>query len=83
MIINHNPLICHAQGRHPGIAEVAVLGVPHPELGEAVAALVARSDPALDADKIRRWAAAELAPYQARNLYLFQLLKLGLLCIEY
>jgi malonyl-CoA/methylmalonyl-CoA synthetase len=32
----------------PGVAESAVIGVPHADLGEAVVALVVRSDPALD-----------------------------------
>ena len=32
----------------PGVAESAVIGVPHPDLGEAAVAIVVRSDPALD-----------------------------------
>jgi malonyl-CoA/methylmalonyl-CoA synthetase len=32
----------------PGVAESAVIGVPHPDLGEAALAVVIRSDPALD-----------------------------------
>ncbi len=32
----------------PGVGESAVIGVPHPDLGEAVVAVVTRADPALD-----------------------------------
>ena len=32
----------------PGVAESAVIGVPHPDLGEAAVAVIVRSDPALD-----------------------------------
>ena len=31
----------------PGVGESAVIGVPHPDLGEAVVAVVTRTDPAL------------------------------------
>jgi malonyl-CoA/methylmalonyl-CoA synthetase len=33
----------------PGVTESAVIGLPHPDLGEAVVAIVVRADPALDA----------------------------------
>ena len=32
----------------PGVSESAVIGVPHADLGEAVVAVIVRSDPALD-----------------------------------
>jgi malonyl-CoA/methylmalonyl-CoA synthetase len=32
----------------PGVSESAVIGVPHPDLGEGVVAVVTRTDPALD-----------------------------------
>ena len=32
----------------PGVGESAVIGVPHPDLGEGVVAVVVRTDPALD-----------------------------------
>lgn len=32
----------------PGVGESAVIGVPHPDLGEAVVAVVTRTDPALE-----------------------------------
>ena len=32
----------------PGVGESAVIGVPHPDLGEAVVAIVTRTNPALD-----------------------------------
>ncbi|MGQ0588615.1 MAG: AMP-binding enzyme, partial [Sphingosinicella sp.] len=32
----------------PGVGESAVIGVPHPDLGEAVVAVVTRIDPGLD-----------------------------------
>jgi malonyl-CoA/methylmalonyl-CoA synthetase len=36
----------------PGIAESAVIGVPHADMGEAVVAVVKASDPALDAKTV-------------------------------
>lgn len=49
--------------RHPGIREVAVVGVPDPEFGEAVCAVVVGEEaPALEA--LRGWARDHLAPYK-------------------
>ena len=51
--------------RHPDVAEVAVLGVPHPYTGEAVRALVvARKGTAPTAESIIEHAAAHLARFK-------------------
>ena len=47
--------------RHPGVSEVAVVGLPSEEWGEVVVAFVV-GDP--DPDSLRAHAAAELAPYK-------------------
>jgi len=47
--------------RHPGVVEVAVVGVASPEWGETVVAYVV-GDP--DLDSLRERAAAELAPFK-------------------
>ena len=39
--------------QHPGVLEVAVIGVPDPQSTEAVAAYIVKKDPGLDADTIR------------------------------
>lgn len=48
----------------PGVAESAVLGVPDPRRGERVVAAVVRSDPALDAKRLRAHLAGCLVDYQ-------------------
>ncbi len=48
----------------PGVAESAVIGVPHHDLGEAVTAVVVRRDPALDAGALLGAVRARLAPYK-------------------
>jgi long-chain acyl-CoA synthetase len=46
------------------VAEVAVVGLPHPDLGEEVgAAVVARSGAELDVEKLGAFAAETLAHY--------------------
>lgn len=51
--------------QHPAIAEVAVLGTPHPRWGEAVTVVVAlRPDATLTLDELREFARDKLAGYK-------------------
>jgi malonyl-CoA/methylmalonyl-CoA synthetase len=48
----------------PGVAEVAVVGLPDAEFGEQVAAVVVRSDPALTADALIAFCRDQLAGFK-------------------
>jgi acyl-CoA synthetase (AMP-forming)/AMP-acid ligase II len=50
--------------RHPGIYEVAVIGMPSEEWGESVLAIVVRSDEHLTAEEVTRYAREHLAGYK-------------------
>jgi len=48
----------------PGVAEVAVIGLPDAEFGEQVAAVVVRNDPALTAETLIAFCRDQLASYK-------------------
>jgi long-chain acyl-CoA synthetase len=50
--------------RHPGVADVAVFGVPDPRWGEAVAAAVVPRDPSLTTDELVAFSHGLLAGYK-------------------
>jgi long-chain acyl-CoA synthetase len=55
----------------PGVGESAVLGLPDDRRGERVAAVVIRSDPALDEKAVRAHCAANLVDYQRPTVLAF------------
>ncbi|WP_060207667.1 class I adenylate-forming enzyme family protein [Sporosarcina koreensis] len=53
---------------YPGIREVAVIGVPHPEWGETVKAVFAAANP-VDSGEIKAFLQENLAKYKVPRLY--------------
>jgi long-chain acyl-CoA synthetase len=57
---------------HPAVLEVAVMGVPHPDLGEEVAAVVVlRPGAEATADELREFMKERVAPYKYPRLIRF------------
>jgi acyl-CoA synthetase (AMP-forming)/AMP-acid ligase II len=62
----------HVLVHHPAVAEVAVVGAPHPVLGEDVVAFVVlHAGAAVDADALRAYALESLADYKVPRQYHF------------
>lgn len=55
---------------HPAVRQAAVVGVPHPEVGEEIAAVVALRAPAT-ADELRGWVRERVAAYKYPRLIKF------------
>lgn len=55
----------------PGVRESAVLGVPDDRKGERVVAVVVRTDPALDEERLRAYLQERLVDYQRPRAFLF------------
>jgi long-chain acyl-CoA synthetase len=57
---------------HPGVAEVAVIGVPDETTGEAVCAFVVRKDPAVTDTALREHCRRSLTPYKVPRVVHFR-----------
>jgi long-chain acyl-CoA synthetase len=54
----------------PGVADVAVVATPHPDLGEVVTAVVDAGEPGLTARRLRAWARPRLSAEQRPRRWL-------------
>lgn len=57
---------------HPDVAEVAVIGVPHADLGESLLALVVPTGAEPDPAELEEYARQRLAPYKVPRAYEFR-----------
>jgi malonyl-CoA/methylmalonyl-CoA synthetase len=55
----------------PGVAEVAVVGLPDPEFGERVVAAIVREDPGLTAENVTGFCREDLAGYKKPRQVVF------------
>ena len=56
---------------HPGVLEVGVIGIPEENSGEAVAAVVVKSDPSLTEDALIEFCKADLTNYKRPRFIFF------------
>lgn len=56
----------------PGVAEVAVIGLPNDRSGEEVAAYVVRSDKSLAEETVEAWCREQLTSYKVPRLIIFR-----------
>lgn len=56
---------------HPGVADVACIGIPHPDMGETLVGLVMPTDPAAppDVDELSAWLRERLSHYKCPRQY--------------
>lgn len=56
---------------HPGVAAAVVVGLPHPDLGRTVHAIVEASEPTLDEETLRTYLADRLVRYKTPRTFEF------------
>lgn len=56
---------------HPAVADVVVVGIPDPRVGEEIAAFIVGTGAPLTEEEIRDYARANLAPYKSPRRFVF------------